>query len=253
MRILLALLFIVCSMQVIAQTRTIHIVVALCDNENQGIVKVPIGIGNGQHPASNLYWGCGYGVKTFFQKHDPNWKLIKTIQNPDSVIYERLIFKHKDSAVFIVADAYNGAKIQQTTIDLLNFAAGNHKQTLQLANQTINFGGGADLIAYIGHNGLMDFTLTSYPTKNDDKKRAVVILACASKFYFQEAIKRGGSFPLLWTSGLMCPEAYTISAIANAWVLHNKPQEIRLAAAQAYNQYQKCGLKGAKNLLLTGW
>ena len=48
--------------------KSIHIFVALCDNENQGIVKVPASIGNGQKPSTNLYWGCGYGIKTFFKK-----------------------------------------------------------------------------------------------------------------------------------------------------------------------------------------
>jgi len=37
------------------QTRVIHILVALCDNENQGIVPVPKAIGNGQDPGNNLY------------------------------------------------------------------------------------------------------------------------------------------------------------------------------------------------------
>lgn len=251
-------LFIICllccfSNKIVAQNRTIHILVALCDNENQGIVKVPVGIGNGQDPKTNLYWGCGYGVKTYFLKHNKNWQLIKTIQNPDSVIYERLIFKHKDSMVFIVADAYNGANIRNTTIDLLDFAAGHRKQTLNINQQTINFGGGANLIAYIGHDGLMDFSLDSYPQKADTKKREVVILACVSQFYFNDAIKQGGSYPLLWTSGLMCPEAYTISAVADAWTMNKTSQEIHLQAAQAYHKYQKCGIKGAKNLLLTGW
>src|SRR5688572_31348119 len=49
-------------------TRTIHIFVALCDNKYQGIVPVPAGIGNGQDPKNNLYWGAGYGLKSFFSK-----------------------------------------------------------------------------------------------------------------------------------------------------------------------------------------
>ena len=42
-----------------AQQRVIHVVVALCDNQYQGIVKVPAGIGNGQKASTNLYWGAG--------------------------------------------------------------------------------------------------------------------------------------------------------------------------------------------------
>ena len=48
--------------------RLVHVVVALCDNKYQGIALTPDGIANGDDPASNLYWGAGYGVKTFFRK-----------------------------------------------------------------------------------------------------------------------------------------------------------------------------------------
>ena len=46
--------------------KLIHVHVALCDNDSQGIVPVPKKIGNGNDPGNNLYWGCGYGVRTFF-------------------------------------------------------------------------------------------------------------------------------------------------------------------------------------------
>ncbi|HST23582.1 MAG TPA: hypothetical protein VLR90_20895, partial [Blastocatellia bacterium] len=36
--------------------RVIHVLVALCDNEHQGIVPVPAKIGNGDDPQNNLYW-----------------------------------------------------------------------------------------------------------------------------------------------------------------------------------------------------
>ena len=41
-----------------SELRTIHVVVALCDNENQGIVPVPEKLGNGKEPLTNLYWGA---------------------------------------------------------------------------------------------------------------------------------------------------------------------------------------------------
>ena len=46
--------------------RTVHVFVALADNEHQGIVPVPAKLGNGEDPEHNLYWGSAYGVKTFF-------------------------------------------------------------------------------------------------------------------------------------------------------------------------------------------
>jgi len=48
--------------------RTIHVFVALADNEHQGIVPVPARLGNGLDPAHNLYWGAAAGVKTFFSR-----------------------------------------------------------------------------------------------------------------------------------------------------------------------------------------
>jgi hypothetical protein len=63
-------------------SRVIHVLVALCDNENQGIVPVPAHLGNGDDPARNLYWGAGNGVKTFFSKSKDWQKLIES-QNPN--------------------------------------------------------------------------------------------------------------------------------------------------------------------------
>src|SRR3712207_6590162 len=48
--------------------KVIHVLVALCDNENQGIVPVPAFLGNGEDAPRNLYWGAAFGIKTFFSK-----------------------------------------------------------------------------------------------------------------------------------------------------------------------------------------
>src|SRR5881394_628854 len=72
--------------------KIIHVFVALCDNKYQGIVPVPKAIGNGQDAADNLYWGCDYGIKTFFKK-SKEWQLLSSISNPKNLILERCIFK----------------------------------------------------------------------------------------------------------------------------------------------------------------
>lgn len=252
MRIILILGFLFISLQVFCQARYIHVLVALCDNDNQGIIPVPKKIGNGQDPANNLYWGCGFGVKTFLKKQT-DWKLMKQINNPSKQIYERLIFKHKDSLIYLVADAYNGATIKQTVTDFLNYASGLSKITIGLDSMKISAGGNANLICYVGHDGLMDFSLNSYPSQADTKKRDVIILACASKNYFYPHIRKAGAYPLLWTTNLMCPEAYTLDAAIDSWINHDPPDKTREKAAQTYHQYQKCGIKGARNLLVTGY
>lgn len=248
----LLILFSVISFVALAQTKTIHVLVALCDNKYQGIVPVPAKIGNGQDPKNNLYWGCGYGIKSFFKKQS-EWKLLKEYKNVSTQILERVIFKHISKSVYLVADAYDGAFIEQTTRDFLKYSAGGTKDTLQFDNHKIPFKGSSQLICYTGHNGLMDFKIDQVDAPKDKNKREVIILACYSKPYFKDLIRKAGALPLIWSTHLMSPEAYTTHAAITGWLANETPQQINERAAQAYNKYLKCGIKGARNLLVTGW
>src|SRR6266700_3893822 len=139
--------------------KTIHVFVALCDNKYQGIIPVPAGIGNGQDPNSNLYWGCDAGIRTWFKKSH-EWVLISRYKI-DSIKMERLIFKHARQKFYLVADAYNGKYIKDCTVDFLKSCSGQVKHTLQVNHTSIGIYGNARLLSYIGHDGLMDFRLTN--------------------------------------------------------------------------------------------
>ncbi len=254
MRTFIPILFLAfTSFKSVAQTKIIHVLVALCDNKYQGIVPVPAKIGNGQDPANNLYWGCGYGVKAFMKKQT-DWKFVKLIKDPTSIIYERAVFKHRTTNTYMIADAYNGANIKETIEDFLAFSAGLRKLTIKSDSVLeLNAGGNSNLICFVGHNGLMDFSFDNYPVKKDDNKRDVAIFACASKPYFKEPLKNTGATPLIWTTGLMCPEAYTLVALVNGWIKKDNPAVIHESVAQSYLKYHKCGIKGARGLFASGW
>lgn len=232
--------------------KVIHVFVALCDNKNQGIVPVPASIGNGQDAANNLYWGCAGGVKGYFKKQS-GWKLVSTSKQVSNIILERCVFKHKTINAYIVADAYDGAAIKTCTIDFFNAAAGRNNQLLKVNDVAIGIGGSAQLIAYTGHDGLMDFSLPDYPAKLNDIKRETIILTCISKRFFSEGIRQAGATPLIWSTGLMSPEAYTLEAGIAGWLGNETPAQIRQRAATAYDRYQHCGVKAASRLLVTGW
>jgi hypothetical protein len=51
----------------------------------------------------------------------------------------------------------------------------------------------------------------------------------------------------------MAPEAYTLKSAIDGWILRESNDQIRERAAVAYDKYQKCGLRGARRLLVTGW
>lgn len=232
--------------------KVIHVFVALCDNRYQGIVPVPAAIGNGQDPQSNLYWGCSNGVKSYFTR-SKEWKLVSSQQKPTANILERLLFKHASKPVYLLADGYDGQFIRQTTIDFLNACAGKNVLPISDAGKKIYFGGASDLLAYIGHDGLMDFSLQQNFEGATAHKREAIILACYSKNYFSQHLRSSGATALLWTSGLMCPEAYTLHDAIHEWINGKTQAQIRLAAAQAYSKYQHCSLKAGQNLLVQGW
>lgn len=232
------------------EPRTVHVLVALCDNIHQGISPVPVKIGNGDDPKNNLYWGCAYGMSTYFKKQK-DWVLLKSFDKPKDGIYERLVFKHKTRDVYLVADAYAGRLIKQTTIDFLNFTAGQHSEVLEFDGHKVPVGGGASLLVYVGHDGLMDFDLDEYPVAVDDKKREAAVFACISQRYFSEPLKRAGAEPVLLTTNLMAPEAYVVHALAGGWAAGESKANIREAVAKVYQKYQKCSLKSARNLFVT--
>jgi len=231
--------------------KTIHIFVALCDNKYQGIVPVPAKIGNGQDPNNNLYWGCGFGIRTYF-KNSNEWKLVRT-QKLDTLRLERLIFKHRTKDFYLIADAYNGKYIKECTEAFLRSSCGNSKDTIMIDNKTIGIAGNSNLLSYIGHDGLMEFQLTETYVNKDNKKRDVIILACYSKSYFSPHLRQANVNPLVWTTGLMAPEAYTIHDAIIGYTSNETNESIRTRAALAYAKYQKCSEKSARNLLVTGW
>jgi len=232
----------------------IHCFVALCCNQCQGIVPVPEFLGKGDDPNGNLYWGASGGVRTFFDRnHD--WKRVKKYAVNDTIL-ERVIYQRKieNSNFYLVADAYHGKYIMNTLDDFLQSSAGNYPCDIEINNKIIYAGGKARLLVYVGHDVLMDHNYTKDIIQNDNSLlRESIILSCISKLYFNSHLSQTGAYPLLWTSGLMAPEAYTLEAAIEGWINLENSFKIRLRAAKAYNDYQNCGLDAAVNLLVSGW
>jgi len=234
------------------EARVIHVLVALCDNETQGIVPVSASLGNGEDPQKNLYWGAAFGVKTFFGK-SASWTKVSETNNPKENVLQRIIFKHKRQNVYLVADAYRGIKMKETIDDFFAAVSGQKLENITAGDVTLQIAGSSNLIAFVGHNGLMDFDLKTEPEKKDDDKRDAIILACASRNYFAKHLKKTGANPLLWTSNLMAPEAYILHDALEGWINNETAQQIQIRAAAAYAKYQKIGQKSAQNLIVTGW
>ena len=232
----------------------IHVFVPLCDNDNQGIVPVSKTLGDGFNLRTNLYWGALYGVKTHFKKQK-NWKLISAEKDISQHVLERVVFqkKYKNGAnVYLVADAYRGDRMKVCLEDYLNSLAGRKNAIQKIDRKEFSIYGKSDLLVFNGHNGLMD-TDVDIVYNHDDIEKDAIAVACVSSPYFKEYLQATKAYPTLMTNNLLAPEAYVLESVFDAWALLQNEEKIHHAAGSAYNQYQKCGLKGAKRLFKTGW
>jgi hypothetical protein len=232
----------------------VHVFVALADNAHQGIVPVPVALGNGDDPDRNLYWGAAFGVRTFFHK-SADWEQIGHTPYHGGSITDTRFFRHKASGTYLVADAYRGSAIKQAIVDFFSAAAGL-EPPLKFDGPKggpIHVSKKADLVVYVGHDGLMDFSLEKTFNGASAPKRQAIVLACASKHYFGAALKPTGAEPLLWTTNLMAPEAYTLKAALDGWIAGESGEQIRQRAASSYAEYQKSSQKAALRLFTTGW
>ena len=236
----------------------VHVTVALCDNDHQGIVPVPVSLGNGQDPATNLYWGARYGIGTFFW-HEAGWTRIAVRRPDDPRILERSVFFRllpragRNVPTYLVADAWDGAQMAPAIERFWMFAGGAVEDTVRLlsagARTVLAAGGASQVIAFVGHNGLMDAPSGPLPVISGHAgARSGIVLACLSKSYFTDVLHGLGAHPLLLTTGLMAPEAYTLDAAIRAWVGGGTPAATRDAAAAAYRRYQGCSVAAALRL-----
>ena len=90
------------------------------------------------------------------------------------------------------------------------------------------------------------------PDTGSPAPECAVVLACKSHGYFTEPLGKVGCKPLITTSGLMAPEAYTLDAIIRSWAAGEGPEAARRAAAGAYAKYQKISRRAAERLFVAG-
>jgi len=212
-----------------AAEKNIRVFIALCDNKTQGIQPVGAKIGDGDVPDENLYWGCTDGFGSYF-KHSKEWKLVKAEADVSETILRRMTLKHLSGDATLTAEAYRGSAIKKCLEDFES--ATNSSQY--------------DLVAFIGHNGLMDFRIEQAkdaPTRL--KQTDTMVLCCISDKYFRGRLERYNARPILMTQQLMYPGSFILHDALEVWMRGGSTDEIRAAAARAYAKNQKISVKAA--------
>jgi hypothetical protein len=206
----------------------LHIIVALVDNASQGIVPVPAKIGNGDDAFNNLYWGAGFGVKTFLSRAE-GWKKLGCEKDISTVILESCKFAYLDLLV-VTAQAWRGKHIDQAMLAFMQAAA-----TPPATNAR-------EMVMFVGHDGLMDAVHAKLPegfARHSSHAKQAAVLACQSDRFFRSHLEAAGAQPSVTTYSLMAPEGYVVEGIARSFADGGDALAQRRAAGLAYAKYQR--------------
>ncbi|WP_103654352.1 hypothetical protein [Agarilytica rhodophyticola] len=229
----------------------VHATVVLCTNRTKNT-----DICNENKPRTNLYWGAQFGVKTYFnrQKH---WQRLSVPKTSGSGYLERVAFKRAvkvrsgEVDVYLVADVWRGGDVRKATESFLTMSSGENVEKFKFEDRTIYAGGESHVTAYLGHNGLANFTLDLDLEKNTLPNSAIV-LGRRTSATFTEPLRSTGTFPLLTTKGVVTPEAYILEAAILSWFSKVSPVDTLNDTAEVYSKYQKASIAWSRKQFVPG-
>ncbi len=214
--------------------KQVAVFVALCDNEHQGIAPVPAAIGNGNDPERNLYWGCSDALPRLLRR-SKDWgrpQVLEDWQGKPEAVLRTMVCTRADAAVTITAYAWRGDAMHECL------------EAFEAALVSGRF----ELVAFIGHNGLMDEDLPE-PTHCSEKAADAIVLCCMSQEYFAPRLEKLGSRAVLTTRQFMYPAGQVMLAALDEWMRDaNDRSAIHHAAGKAYAANQKISLRAGKGI-----
>lgn len=215
--------------------KQVAVFIALCDNEHQGIAPVPERIGNGRDPANNLYWGCSDALPKVMRASKDWGRPVSyaDYRNKQSAVLDTVVCTRADGAATVYAYAYRGDAMVQCLRDFEQALAG----------------GTYDLVAFIGHNGLMDEEVPELPPCKGNTD--AIVLCCMSDEWFSDRIRSLGCHPVLMTQQLMYPAAKVLTETLAVWLKTPRhAAAIRSAAGKAYAANQGISVKAGTGVFV---
>lgn len=237
----------------VPSVKVVHVIVGLCDRSQPGMEQVPPSLGNGTDPSRNLYWGAQFGLKTWFRSQAA-WTQVRPregeIATPHPAVLKRIVFFHKETSTYLVADAYDGTRVREAIRDVLFPRPGDKVEGL--VARPIYLGAQANLRAYVGYNALGDNPLQTIPTPRHGTIRPGIFLTGTSETTFAPFLEQAELWMLLGARERIEPEAYTLEAAILAWAEGSTPEEVLAKAAEAYAYHQELEVPVAAALFVHG-
>ncbi|MCA9671620.1 MAG: hypothetical protein KC503_38745 [Myxococcales bacterium] len=230
---------------------TVH--VALCDNRS--LACGGGGLGNGDVPKRNLYWGGGAGLRAFFDHLGRGFRRVHVDAGDKKRVLERVVYRmrvKRPSArwrrlgvtqpfdVYLVGLAWRGRAIGGATrafVDEVAGVAAARALTLR-SGLRLRFGSASHVVGYAGHNHMMDVLGYRFPKV---KRRAAVgyfALSCINARYLAP-LRAAATRALLLTRVLMYPGAFTAYGLVRGFARAEPAKRVYQRGVFQYARYQK--------------
>lgn len=212
-------------------------------------------LGDGDRPKGNLYWATTEGFLGWFGRKGGGWKQVLADDGgaigEDDVLDLRVWRRELATpaawrkagaparfTMVVVAQAWRGTAIDAALARYGEDLYGAHAQAIALPDGTaIAAGGDAHIVAYVGHNRLMDldgFDWRAIAKRGDARTRGVVAIACHTAPYLQDVVPGPHQVPLLMTRDFMLASAAALEGATLAFARGGDYAAIRRGGAQGY-------------------
>jgi hypothetical protein len=236
--------------------------VPLCDND-----VIPCGnarLGDGDNPAKNLYWATTEGFLGWFGRRGGGWKQVLDADGgaigEDDVLDLRVWRREITTpaawrragaparfTMYVVAQAWRGEEIHKAFTHYADDLYGVTAHTVTLTDGTkIAAGGDAHIVAYVGHNHLMDlasFDWRAVAKKGDARPRGAMAIACHTAVYMQDIVPSERQVPLVMTRDFLLASAAAFEGTILAFAHGGDYAAIRKGAASSYAEGGKKPLR----------
>ena len=226
--------------------------VPLCDSSliDCGNAK----LGDGDSLATNLYWATTPGFGVWFARAGGGWKRVLRQQPTGDAdilqvdVYRRTLAtpaawrKRGAPARFeldVVIHAWRGKAIDRALAAYAAEVSGGGARTLKLDDgTTLEAGGAAQLVSWVGHNRLMDLDRYTWPAHGKDTK-GTIFIACHTARYIEDTVVGPTRVPLLATRDFLFSNAAPFEAALLAFASGASYARLREVATTAYADVQK--------------
>ena len=213
-------------------------------------------LGDGDNPDTNLYWSTTPGFGEWFARRHSGWKRVlkqTADETGDHDIVAIQVYRRDVTAppawqkrgvpkhfeLDIVIHGWRGKSIDKALAAYADDVSGKGTRELVLDDKSkLSAGGAAQLVAFVGHNRLMDLDSFTWPEPGKTVKGAIAI-ACDTAPYMKQQVSAATRVPLLMTSDLLFANAAPLEAAVLAFATGGGYAEIRKDAATAYAGIQE--------------